>query len=875
MSNPTKESAEVFVKDREDKDDTHANTSSHEQSSQVAALDAHDATLTKRDASLISKEDDSEANRVHHTTSTHQHIAPTSSSPHVHHHAESNTSTRQQERSVSERSRDAKVSGSSSLMPTSSVPASLSPSASASASGALIPGSPADNKLASEVAKLKEVVEQSSAEAAQIVLREHWRKFLFGPSNDEHLSFLLRAGFKNASLKVVERVCKEEGIFKEALLTTASKKQAVISRVLKNASAQQLSDLISQDVLDQVFAQRLKSVPAKQLIKMLAEGDRLGYSLDDIINEEDESVMPNLPSRTQSQEGDVEMLDTPEPEVANPKTSVVVTPTYRDPLLIEQERNRQAQIQAQVQAQIQAREQPATLEHPLLCFRCHNSFPSFSGYNYHIAKKVCVKAPPDGGFKWYCPNCIQGFTTKQGMNYHQMKGVCRGQEWVNNTLPSSQPQPPGLPPPPPPPPPPPQTTSARTSPGTQLQLEAAATSIPYQQPTLPPPPPRPAFTSRPRDSEPAMVPSYPQHSVDPGPSTIPRPPLYTPRNLAQLATPLSRASVSVGVSDSDIRQSPSELSPERKMELDRQLDEAEHKYQQQIADIPSSFSPTERANRLVSLKNGNASRKSQIRKSFGVSLRLREKDKAAMKASIKRPKQSFEQYRAAPLSHHPQMSTPTPVYTIPPGPTTGFSPINSGNVARAPPPSLLNSSLAKKSASHSPVNSNSLFAHGSNPNPNKRRRISDDGNSSQFSSTRIVPSQLLPDPQLASSHSPLLSSIQASVLNPAVAAAAPQRHALKKIHVGQAQAKWEALQPRSNANGQMSGRGSEVVNVNGSGPISISSSESSPIPSEAPQPPTIENGAKTTEDDKVRQSVENHEANPTHHIPASNSRPQG
>ncbi|RAL65259.1 hypothetical protein DID88_001365 [Monilinia fructigena] len=49
------------------------------------------------------------------------------------------------------------------------------------------------------------------------------------------------------------------------------------------------------------------------------------------------------------------------------------------------------------------------------------------------------------------------------------------------------------------------------------------------------------------------------------------------------------------------------------------------------AAIPADWPADKREARLISLKNGNASRKSQIRKSFGVTLRMRDKDKEAKK----------------------------------------------------------------------------------------------------------------------------------------------------------------------------------------------------------------------------------------------------
>ncbi|RAL65260.1 hypothetical protein DID88_001366 [Monilinia fructigena] len=131
----------------------------------------------------------------------------------------------------------------------------------------------------------------------QLILREQWRNFLFTNSDDQHIAFVLRAGLKNANPSSLARIFKDSGVMKETLVEAISSKQPVVAKVLRSASANQISDLVPSKILDQALAERLKSVPAKTLIRWLAEADRLGYSLDDILDETDETVIPKIPSR--------------------------------------------------------------------------------------------------------------------------------------------------------------------------------------------------------------------------------------------------------------------------------------------------------------------------------------------------------------------------------------------------------------------------------------------------------------------------------------------------------------------------------------------------------------------------------------------------
>ncbi|PMD63469.1 uncharacterized protein K444DRAFT_321058 [Hyaloscypha bicolor E] len=513
-------------------------------------------------------------------------------------------------------------------------------------------------KLEKEIARLNKVLDETSAQAAQKVLHDKWRFFLFDQYDESHISFILRAGFKNANPTVTEKVLQDKSLFKEKLIDVASRKAAVIEKVITNATVPQLVHACPQRVLDEVLAERLKTVSAKQLIAWLARADRLGYKMDDIIDEDDESVVPRAASV------DADMTEVFEVEPAPRFAS-----SYRDPLLAEQEKNleaqrieklkadvvRQQQQHQQHQQHQQQQHQQQQLPHQtqagqkLSCPDCRVVFPTTSGYTYHTTKKPCKKIPPVLSSKWWCENCIQGFTTKQGMDYHKLKGVCTAED-----------------------------IAPATSPSNQLLQEAASQA---QRPPPAPTPsqvhvpsiPRPPFTSHPPPTQSTPATSHisstqvvPSQKSNPQ-VTIQRPPLRTP---SAPTPPVSTPGPRKQAPPSDVRQSPSELPAERLAALNRELQDADDRYQQQIDEIPATYTEAERTTRLVSLKNGNASRKSQIRKAYGVSLRLREKDKLARKAArVTPPGTAASEHRSITSTTSQATPTSTP-------PISSFAPIN-------------------------------------------------------------------------------------------------------------------------------------------------------------------------------------------------------
>lgn len=208
-----------------------------------------------------------------------------------------------------------------------------------------------------------------------------------------------------------------------------------------------------------------------------------------------------------------------------------------------------------------------------------------------------------------------------------------------------------------------------------------------------------------------------------------------------------------GVTNSGKRLFPSELPPDQKEKLEKAIDEQEKKYTQQQANVDTSLTQAEREKKLLSLKQNNATKKSQIRKSFGVTVRQRLKDGNKTKNSAVRP--ALENFRATAESAPITMRQSSPM--IPTG--SGFSPIN---VIRRVSTTATASALQSQPNSSSPPNA-AAQTNGSHSQFTKRLRT-DDG--SREGSSHLGTGQTSPD---------------------------GEERGPRKVPVAQAQSQWEAL----------------------------------------------------------------------------------
>lgn len=261
-------------------------------------------------------------------------------------------------------------------------------------------GATSPEHLSSEIANLTKYLQRVSSQAAGQVLQKFWRKFLFSENDDEHLSWVLRAGIRNAPTPVIERILKDSTIV-NILVPIASKKQPIATAVLADLPYDELLEYIPGSVLDRVIRQRLETMPAKPLIRWLAVAERLGFCEDDILDDDDESVMPNLAAsglhnpgpailgsyaaapakgaivsayvadESDSGSGDIEILDSPQRKHNlshhNENSHAV------------QEHNAPPAPQSQYTVTVPP---SSSSTNPLVCPFCRLVLPNDSGYNY-------------------------------------------------------------------------------------------------------------------------------------------------------------------------------------------------------------------------------------------------------------------------------------------------------------------------------------------------------------------------------------------------------------------------------------------------------------------------------------------------------------
>lgn len=267
------------------------------------------------------------------------------------------------------------------------------------------PGKPAltSEILAEDVVNLTKLLESVPSQAAGKVLKMFWRKFLFSENDSDHLSWILRAGIKNAPLSVIERIMRDQTTL-NILTPVVSKQTVVIKAVLNDTTYDQLLSHIPNNVLDQEISKRVNTMPAKMLIRWLAEAERLGFRENDIISDEDETVVPN-PATIESgiptsvvPSAHFQNSAIPDSRISEPASGHLAIDYKSEPDVEMRDgardignasRDSLHGVQGHNAATVDHQQQHATAiipngisSIPLMCPVCHFVFSKNSGYNY-------------------------------------------------------------------------------------------------------------------------------------------------------------------------------------------------------------------------------------------------------------------------------------------------------------------------------------------------------------------------------------------------------------------------------------------------------------------------------------------------------------
>ncbi|KAM5369895.1 hypothetical protein ACJZ2D_008796 [Fusarium nematophilum] len=141
--------------------------------------------------------------------------------------------------------------------------------------------------------ELFNLVNNTPAGAVRQVVRDKWEKALMG--SQYHISFLLNATMHQASPETLSRAVQEFG----GKLAQTSKRELMMH--LNANDFDELTDMIlarvSTQFLDKALARRLETIPARQLVNALARAERLGYDVQDIVQDQGgEHVIPSMHS---------------------------------------------------------------------------------------------------------------------------------------------------------------------------------------------------------------------------------------------------------------------------------------------------------------------------------------------------------------------------------------------------------------------------------------------------------------------------------------------------------------------------------------------------------------------------------------------------
>jgi len=554
------------------------------------------------------------------------------------------------------------------------------------------------NRLAKDMLRLKDTLDEVSHKAAQNVLREKWRTFLFDPPDESHVAFVLRAGLKNSTTGILHRVIKDDNVFKQPFVDLAAQKPALRKRVLETATPEEILRHMDSAALSAIVASTIATVPVQQLVSWLGHANRLGFDESDIQKGSTEIFTPNVTTNLSQPPAFQSPYSNPPPPPQgyahqSPQQTHIAVPVRQpqavhvssDPL---QSTGSNHGSDALLEQQNRLRAAAAAHTGPMICPDCKHQFTTMPGFQHHITKKPCTRPIPPEGYRIMCGNCLQGFTTKQGHDYHFLKRVCLGDDDSIHT--NAPPPPPGF------------MAAANTIPSNDGLPSIIGSANPYGIQ---------GHSAWPQDSRPSTsrTPSFAnmnarQHSVEivDGSSSSVSKPKKEKRNAhhtpSATTTPTTRKQQSRA--PNDVRIDPSQLPPERLAQLNRDLQDVDDRYEEGLANIPDDLAEPEKEAKRIGLKNANSSRKSQIRKAYGVTLRMREKDKqykaALMRAGNDSSPGGSANASPAPAGAHSSRpafdavrnSTETRVAAT--APTSGFSPVNAPVTRTLPPTNMIN-----------------------------------------------------------------------------------------------------------------------------------------------------------------------------------------
>ncbi|KPM43867.1 hypothetical protein AK830_g2722 [Neonectria ditissima] len=255
---------------------------------------------------------------------------------------------------------------------------------------------------------LTDMIEKASPDTVRQAVRDRWEKALLG--SQYHVAFLFNATIHQASAETLKRAVKDFG----ANMIKVSKEHVVehLSAEDLDEVADSLLNKVSSGFLDKALARRFETIPARQLVNALARAERLGYDIQDIVEDKHggEHVIPSLHSLV--------VPSVPSQPKLAPATAMQETPV---PVPILPRGPQPQPNTGPSSARLPSSPAPAGVVY------CQCGWPcsSVKALQYHEKKTSCYKAEDsDTVGKELCPHCGCRFSSNGGLHYHQRVNVC-------------------------------------------------------------------------------------------------------------------------------------------------------------------------------------------------------------------------------------------------------------------------------------------------------------------------------------------------------------------------------------------------------------------------------------------------------------------
>ncbi|KAI9171522.1 hypothetical protein HJFPF1_01008 [Paramyrothecium foliicola] len=282
--------------------------------------------------------------------------------------------------------------------------------------------------------ELTRLMKHANPQTLRQAIRDHWGLCLMG--SEYHTAFILNAVLHQAAPMTLSRAVQDFG----QKMVKSSKQQ-----LLQHFTAGDLdetADLIlskcGSKFLDQALAQRFETISARDLVNALARAERLGYDVEDIVEEKHDSkpehvyplghppFQPHVggPSPFRGTASPVPVpvpasLSAPASTPAAAPASVMRVPPPQAP----------PQTTAQPhEAAWSARNIPldASIHGIEFCDQCGRPCSGKSALHHHKLKDACQNATTDVSRfdKDICLHCGVLFGSPGGLNYHKKQNVC-------------------------------------------------------------------------------------------------------------------------------------------------------------------------------------------------------------------------------------------------------------------------------------------------------------------------------------------------------------------------------------------------------------------------------------------------------------------